>query len=155
MRIPTKPYQLIDCFAQVWMQEYGGEVYEKSPKDFKFAKEYLDLNGGDFVPDTITGRAQIFLREMGIYEQRRHQFTDFIRNIGSFGGVKPKKKKIIYTTCDHCREQVIQEQIQAHFKTCKGLEDADEKRGEVLLNKLFGGKQRGGEPLLHRRDCDA
>lgn len=120
MKIPTKPYQLIDCFAQCWCQEYAGEVYEKSGKDYKYAKEYLELNEGDFQADNIIGRAKYFLNQNGIYAERRHQFSDFIRNIGSFGTLKPKKKSTaipMTLICAECGQAYEQGKHMEHYKT--------------------------------------
>ncbi len=89
----SKPFLLIDTFADVWSRYYSGEIYEKSPADFKQAKLYLDLNE-DFSPDNIVAKAQIYLTKDGYYKEIRHSFKAFINNIGSFVDEMPGKNRV-------------------------------------------------------------
>ena len=112
----NKPLSLISCFSQVWSESYG-ETYEPSPKDFKFAKMYLDKRDGDFQADTIVSRAKIYLSKEGFYAENRHSFTAFINNIGTF---VPEKKKALPTirtgwwTCKNCKERMLEGYQASH-----------------------------------------
>ena len=80
----SKPYSLIRAFALVWEKCYRGKKYLPSPKDFKFAKMFLEYNGGEFVADEIVARAEVYMQTGSVYAENRHGFSAFINNIGSF-----------------------------------------------------------------------
>ena len=110
-RKATQQFLLIECFARAWSEEYGGEVYEKSGKDFKHAQIYIDLNDG-WNADNITAKAKIYLERGGFFSENRHNFTAFINNIGSWVDEKPKRKETKPVTrplseqlyfCDKCK----------------------------------------------------
>lgn len=104
-RTPTKLFQLLDICSAIWQDEYK-EPYLRSGKDWKHGKEFLELNGGDFEADDITAKYNRFIATSGIYADRRHQFSDFIRNVSSFSNAKPKMKvrvgsyQIVCRDCD-------------------------------------------------------
>lgn len=93
MKRISKPFLLIETFSSVWSEFYRGEVYEKSPRDFKQAKLYLELNN-DFNPDNIVSRAKIYLAKNGYFADVRHNFTAFINNISSFVDEMPGRDRV-------------------------------------------------------------
>lgn len=121
-RKASKEWMLIETFAQVWSQHYHGEVYEKSGKDFRFAKEYLEINDGEFVPDNIVAKAQVYLGRNGFYAENRHGFAAFVNNIGSF---VPERGKIIEapktgrTHCGVCNQMIPDHRFLDHAASCK------------------------------------
>ena len=107
----SQPFLLVGTFSEVWSAHYGGEVYEMSGKDLKYAREYLEINGGNFVPDNIVGKAKVYLKRDGVYAENRHSFTAFIRNIGTFVEQKsrPVREKRTMRFCDCCEASYYEE----------------------------------------------
>lgn len=113
----NKPFLLLATFADVWSQSYHGEVYEKSPRDFKLAKEYIDLNDGNFSPDNIVAKARIYLSMNGLYAENRHSFRAFVNNIGSFVAERGKvvsAPKQGRTRCGVCNEMIPDSRFLEH-----------------------------------------
>ena len=135
-RKPSLPFLLISTFADVWSDEYAGEIYEKSRKDFRLAKLYLEHN--DFRPDVIVSRAKTYLLKDGFYAENRHSFSAFINNIGSF--VPPKQRRELRKTwtCPHCQETMPE--AREHHHDCPKLEQHPERVAEMVdgLKKLMG-----------------
>jgi hypothetical protein len=127
MKKISKPFLLIDTFASVWSEFYGGEYYEKSPRDFKQAKLYLELNE-DFSPDNIINKAKIYLKKTGYFAENRHNFTAFINNIGSFVDEMPKQKvKPKLYTCKDCNQSMPESQQYGHWQSCPNYKPPSEE----------------------------
>lgn len=127
VRRTSKPFLLIETFSQVWSKAYGGQVYEKTPRDFKHAKLYLEIND-DFSPDNIVEKAQIYLSKNGFFAENRHNFTSFINNISSFVDEKPKQiaKKI---KCQYCFKEMFESQQYEHWNSCTKMRSTNETPG--------------------------
>lgn len=134
-RVPPKPFQLIEVFAKVWEEAYG-EVYEKSGKDFRHAKDYLSLNGGDFKADTIIARAKVYMDKDGVYAENRHGFTAFINNIGSFVAHKVARVRTQMWTCDQCGEKMPESKQYAHWDTCPKSRPASPEQLKEVADTL-------------------
>lgn len=131
----SKPWLLIDTFASVWQREYG-EVYEKSPKDFVLAKRYLEISGGDFVPDNIIAKAQVYLRMDGVYAEQnvRHNFSCFINNISTF--TPPKGKPIKFWTCPQCQASMPEGKQYSHPEQCPNWNKQSPEEINSMVNSL-------------------
>lgn len=120
----SKPFLLLETFSKVWEEHYVGETYEKSPRDFRDAKAYLDLNNGEFIPDTIISRAKMYLVKEGMYADNRHSFRAFINNIGSFvSGKRPVRRERVAITirCLLCNQQIAEDLQSSHWEACSAL----------------------------------
>lgn len=116
MRKPNKIWQLIDIFASVWSQEYGGEVYIRTGKDLRFAKDFLEANEGEYTPDIVISEAKYFVKIGGIFASRRHRFCDFINNIGTFAPAKKEqiRQRSQYYTCPRCKASMPESKQYQH-----------------------------------------
>lgn len=133
----SKPFVLIETFARVWCENYHGEIYEKTGKDFRNAKLYLDLNG-DFNADNIISKAKIYLKMGGIYasENVRHNFSAFINNISTFVAEKKIERRIQMWTCEHCQEIMPEGKQYAHWDVCPEMRRASPEQVREIMENI-------------------
>lgn len=125
----SKPWQLIELFGNIWSQSYGGEVYDKTPRDFKHAKLYLQINDNEYLADVIVAKAKVYLRTNGYFAENRHNFTAFINNISSF--VPPQSKPVKLWQCPQCQATMPESKQYNHPEECKKWSGGEEQKKEI------------------------
>lgn len=127
-------WKVINIFAEVWSKEYNGEVYPRSARDLKSAKEFLELYP-DFFEDEVLQMAfkkwafnylkdGFWYRQgNGKYVSMRHNFCYFIPNITKYTDAERKIekkepiKRRLMIECSSCKENFYADE----YHECKEI----------------------------------